>query len=100
MPFLYDCADGTAVIGDGRGDAQELTSLIDTVQAWRLPTVVACPPDSAELQTRVFAQGATPMPTPDAEAALLWFRQRLTDHTQALLPALAAPTRVPALAQL
>jgi hypothetical protein len=87
------------VIGEPRGDVQELTSLIDAVQAWRLPTVVACPPDSAELQTRVFAQGATPMPTPDAEAALQWFRRRLTDHTQVLLPAFAAPARVPALAQ-
>jgi hypothetical protein len=71
------------VIVDGEHDEQEMTHLIHEVHSWRLPMVVAHPPDSSELRERYFEQGVTVMPTPDAEAALSWFGTRLTDHTAA-----------------
>jgi hypothetical protein len=69
---------GVVICGD---DETELTRQITEVQQWRLPTIVACRLDSTELQARVFAQGATPLPTPDAEIAFSWLSKRLIDHT-------------------
>jgi len=82
------------VIGDDRQDEQELTQLIDELQSWNLPTVVACSPDAIALQRRVFALGATPIAAVDAEAAVSWFCHRLTDHA----PSAAAAAVQPALA--
>jgi hypothetical protein len=71
---------GVVICDEGR-DTQALYRRIDDIDDWRLPTVVACPPDSSETLEQVFAKGVTALPTSSAEAAISWFDRRLTDHT-------------------